>query len=133
MKLLSFIIDTNVLIEIEKNNKLVLSKIENLDIAKDNIYITSPSYSEFYLGLLGFSKEKIARQKDRLDRYKILNTSKNSSRILAEIKKSLSDKGIMIPIFDLFIGSIAIDSQLPLITTDRHFSRIPNLRSILIV
>lgn len=132
MTILGFIIDTNVLIEIERNNKGILSKLEGLDIAKDNIYITSPTYSEFYLGLLKGSKEKLNKEVSRLNKYKLLNTTKNSSRLLAEIKNHASKEGNMIPIFDLLIASIAVDSRLPFVTLDGHFKKIPNLNAILV-
>lgn len=129
---MSFLIDTSVLIEIEKKNNLVLSKLEDLELVKDYFYITSPSYTEFCFGFLKISREKLNAEIDRLEKYKLLNTSKNSSKLLAEIKYYLSRKGIMIPIFDLIIASIALDSKMPLITLDEHFKRIPDLNVILI-
>ena len=125
-------LDTNLLIEIEKNNKEVLDKIRHLDIMNLEIFITSPTYSEYYIGLLKLSAEKFNEGIERLDKYKVLNTSKNSSKLLAEIKHHLSKKGIMIPVFDLIIASIALDCKIPLITLDKHFKRVPDLNVILI-
>ena len=93
MSVLGIVIDTSVLIEIEKNNSAVISKLDKLESMKGEIYITSPTYTEFYLGLLKLSGEKSDKRKQRLDNYKILNTTKNSSVLLAEIKHSLSKKG----------------------------------------
>ena len=132
MRFLSFVVDTNVLIEIEKNNKKILSKLEELGTAKGDICITSPTYAEFYFGLLKISGERFSQEKERLDKYKLLNTSKNSSKLLAEIKHNLSKTGVIIPIFDLFIASIAMDSRMPLVTLDFHFKRISHLNVILI-
>ena len=129
---MSFVIDTSVLIEIEKKNKTVLSRLEELEIEKGNIYITSPSYTEFCFGLIGLSREKFSMQMARLDNYELLNTSKNSSKLLAEIKHYLSKKGFMIPVFDLIIASIALDCKMPLVTLDEHFKRIPELDVVLI-
>lgn len=132
MSFLGIVIDTSVLIEIEKNNNEVLSKLDNLESIKEEIYITSPTYSEFYLGLLKLSEEKFERGKQRLDKYKLLNTTKNSSKLLAEIKSIVSKAGTPIPVFDLFISSIAIDSGMHLITLDQHFKKIQNLNVIVI-
>lgn len=129
---MSFIIDTSILIEIEKDNKSISSQLEQLESIKGNIYITSPTYSEFYLGLLKLPKEKLEKGKERLDKYKLLNTTKNSSRLLAEMKQDVSKAGTMIPIFDLLIASIAMDNQMPLVTLDEHFKKIPTLNSILL-
>ena len=129
---MDIVIDTSVLIEIEKNNKSVISKIGNLEMMNGEIYITSPTYSEFYLGLLKLSEEKREKGKQRLDKYKILNTTKNSSKLLAEMKNGMSKAGAAIPVFDLFIASIAMDRGMPLISLDDHFKRIQNLNLILI-
>ncbi len=132
MSFLGVVIDTCVLIEIEKNNKEVISRLDNFDSIKEEFYITSPTYSEFYLGLLKLSEEKSEKGKQRLDKYKLLNTTKNSSKLLAEIKHKVSKAGTPIPIFDLFIASIAMDSGMPLITLDNHFKKIQNLNVIVI-
>jgi len=124
VNLLSFVIDTSVLIEIEKKNKAILLRLEELEAEKENVYITSPSYTEFCFGLIGLPEERFSTQ--------LLNTSKNSSKLLAEIKHHLTRKGIMIPIFDLIIASIALDCKMPLITLDEHFKRIPDLNVVLI-
>lgn len=129
---LGIIIDTSVLIEVEKNNKAVLSKLETLDLMKGDICISSQTYSEFYLGLLKLSEEKLEKGKERLNKYKLLNTTKNSSLLLANIKNKMSKAGIAVPVFDLFIASIAMDSGMTLITLDEHFKKIPNLNMILI-
>jgi len=132
VNLLSFVIDTSVLIEIEKKNKAILLRLEELEAEKENVYITSPSYTEFCFGLIGLPEERFSTQMNRLDNYELLNTSKNSSKLLAEIKHHLTRKGIMIPIFDLIIASIALDCKMPLITLDEHFKRIPDLNVVLI-
>ena len=129
---LSFVIDTSILIEIERKNIAVMSRLEEIEPIKEDVYITSPSYTEVCFGLLKFSEERYNLEINRLDKYKLLNTSKNSSKLLAEIKHHLSKKGVMIPIFDLIIASIALDCKMPLITLDEHFKRIPNLNVILI-
>lgn len=125
-------IDTNTLIEIEKNNKDVISKIDKLELNGAEICITSPTYSEYYLGLMKLSLEKKEKGRQRLDKYKILNTTRNSSKLLGEIKYTLSKAGTPTPVFDLFIASIAMDNGAPLVTQDGHFKSIPNLKVIMI-
>ena len=132
MRDLDIIIETSVLIDIEKNNNVVVSKLKKLDLMENDIYITSPTYSEFYLGLFTLSNGRLKQEKERLDKYKLLNTTKNSSKILAEIKHHLSKEGIMIPIFDLLIASIAMDAGMPLISLDKHFKNVPNLNVIVL-
>ena len=129
---MSFVIDTNVLIEIERDNKDILSQLQNLDIIKEDIYIASPTYSEFYLGLLMASKKLLSKEKERLDMYKLLHTTKKSSELLAENKYHVSKKGVMIPIIDLLIASIVLANNMTLVTLDEHFNSIPNLTVILL-
>ncbi len=131
MNFLSFIIDTNVLIEIEEGNEDAISEIKRLNLNGD-LYITSPTFSEFYFGLLRLPKQKLEIEKHRLDKYNILNTTTESSVILAELKKHTENTGNVIPTFDLFIASIAVSSGLPFITFDGHFKNIPNLKLIML-
>ena len=46
----------------------------------------------------------------------------------AAIASSLKRKGITLPLSDIFIASIAIEHNLSILTLDKHFEQIPNLK-----
>ena len=126
------VLDTNILIEFEAHNVELIKFLQNLTKKfPSKPYITSANYSEF---LYGFIKESLKKQEkaiEFLEEYKLLNTSKNSSRLLAKIKYELEKKGKMIPIFDVLIASIVMDKKAMLITFDAHFKNIEGLEVII--
>lgn len=126
------ILDTNILIELAGHDTVMINFLRDmLTKYPSKPYITAPSYSEF---LYGYLKKDIKKQeiaKDFLEQYKILNTSKRSATILANIKYQLENKGKMMPIFDVLIASIVIDKSGTLVTMDEHFKNIDGLKVII--
>jgi len=126
------VLDTNILIEFEAHNVELIKFLQNLTkkfLSKP--YITSANYSEFLYGFIKESPKKQEKAIEFLEEYKLLNTSKNSSRLLAKIKYELEKKGKMIPIFDVLIASIVMDKKAMLITFDEHFKNIEGLEVII--
>ncbi len=128
---MAFVLDTNVYIAIERNNQKIINQISKLDIS-ERISITAPSYSELYDGLLKGKKDEFKSKLEKLDTVNLLNTTKSSSKLFAEIKFKLEKIGRMVPLFDILIASIVIDNNMTLITTDEHFKRIPGLKSVIL-
>ncbi|MBI2129249.1 type II toxin-antitoxin system VapC family toxin [Candidatus Woesearchaeota archaeon] len=128
---MAFVLDTNVYIEVERNNQKVIGELQKL-IISDIIFITTMSYSEIYYGLLVGKQEELKEKADMLNKIPLLNTTKNSSKLFSEIKCGLEKKGKIIPLFDILIASITIDSGMTLLTTDEHFKQIPELKVIIL-
>ena len=126
------VLDTNILIEFEAHNVELIKFLQNLTKKfPSRPYITSANYSEFLYGFIKESPKKQEKAIEFLEEYKLLNTSKNSSRLLAKIKYELEKKGKMIPIFDVLIASIVMDKKAMLITFDEHFKNIEGLEVII--
>ncbi len=122
------VLDTNILIEIEKHNTKVITFLQHfINRFPSKPYITAPTYSEFFYGFLKHSSKKEEEAKQFLEPYEILHTTKNSSHLLAKLKFDLEKQGKVIPIFDLLIASIVLDKKAILVTTDQHFSNIREL------
>ena len=126
------VLDTNILIEFEAHNVELIKFLQNLTKKfPSRPYITSANYSEFLYGFIKESPKKQEKAIEFLEEYKLLNTSKNSSRLLAKIKYELEKKGKMIPIFDVLIASIVMDKKAMLITFDEHFKNIEGLEVVI--
>ncbi|MBN1503295.1 type II toxin-antitoxin system VapC family toxin [Candidatus Woesearchaeota archaeon] len=129
---MNFILDTSIYIEMERENKRILEKIIEISAKqKSFLFISSPTYSEVYYGILKRSSDKEIKLHN-LNETPLVGTTKNSARICAELKLELERKGKPIPIFDLIIASIAIDRDMTLITTDEHFKKISKLKKIIV-
>ena len=125
-------LDTNILIEFEAHNVELIKFLQNLTKKfPSRPYITSANYSEFLYGFIKESPKKQEKAIEFLEDYNLLNTSKNSSRLLAKIKYELEKKGKMIPIFDVLIASIIMDKKAMLITFDEHFKNIEGLEVVI--
>jgi tRNA(fMet)-specific endonuclease VapC len=62
--------------------------------------------------------------------YPILNIDKNVAEVYGTVKHNLLKIGFNIPENDLWIASIAILKDLTLISYDKHFKNIENLKLI---
>lgn len=130
---MSVILDTSILVELESKNLFVIDKLKDiLNKYPSKPQITSLTYSEFYYGCLRKSKKEQESILKELDRYFVLDTTKESSKLFAEIKLSLEKEGKQIPSFDIMIASIAIANNSILVTTDPHFKNIRLLNTILL-
>lgn len=122
------VLDTNVLIELEKHNIKIINILQQLtNQFPTKPYITAPTYSEFLYGFLKHSNKKEEQAKQFLGAYEILHTTKESSQLLAKLKLDLEKQGKAIPIFDLLIASIVLDKKATLVTMDEHFNNIKEL------
>lgn len=131
---MEYILDTSILIEIENNNKKVLSDIvEKIgDIESLNFYITYFGFCEYFYGHIKKNKKNKQTILERLNGYKLLNTSKESAIIFCITQNDLKESGKEIPIFDSLSSSIAIANNMFMITADENFKRIPGLKTIMI-
>ncbi len=129
---MDYVLDTNVLIEIERGNPDIIAELKRQFTDEDVFFIAAPSYAEFYYGVLERYGKAAEDCLKNLDGHDILNTSKNSSRLFAELKYGLKKKGALIPSIDLFIASITLDAGMALITTDNHYTRIADLKVVLL-
>ncbi|AFN04012.1 hypothetical protein PFC_05335 [Pyrococcus furiosus COM1] len=100
------------IIEIARGNRRILEKVLSTD---STFYITSITKFEIFLG---FPKKEELIWLNSLEE---LPFDGKSAEIAAYLYKKLREKGIMLGIRDLFIGSIALVNDLPLITLDKDF------------
>jgi predicted nucleic acid-binding protein len=120
-------IDSSVFIALEKKDSRALQLLSELhSFAQDDPCLTAPAFSEIYYGYLTKPKPDYASIK-KLGSMELLNTSKESSVIMAELKKKAFERGRPLPIADLMIASITIANGATLVTKDAHFKEIPGL------
>ena len=123
------VLDTDVLIEIERGNQKVISFLVNLrKTHPENIAITSSVYAELLYGFLARNKQL----PKELASFDVIEFDKESAEIFAQNKKSLDGKGTPIPIFDLVTASCVIAKKALLISFDRHFEKVNDLNFLLI-
>jgi tRNA(fMet)-specific endonuclease VapC len=120
------LIDTNIVIASFKGQQSILNRLA----AATEIYVSTISVGELIYGAL-----KSANQTGNLDRIQqwfatavVLPCDTDTARCYSGIKHELQQKGRPIPDNDLWIAASAIQHNLLLLTCDRHFAEISQLR-----
>lgn len=118
------LLDTTIVIRLLNDNQRVQSRIVHFEIYLPCIVV----------GELAFGANKSGRVQHNLDRLEefvakstLLDVGLETARIYGQIKQSLLAKGRPIPDNDLWIASLAIQHQLPVVTYDAHFAEITGL------
>ena len=107
------IIDTSVVIEIAKDNRSIIEQLEKFRGWK--FYITTITNFELKVGVLSEKERAI------IDALPKLSFDERASNIASELFKDLKAEGKTPKLKDLFIASIALANNMPLITCDRGF------------
>lgn len=127
------VFDTSILIDLQNNNLGTINYLKKL--IKENPYpakITVFNKFEFLTGLLEKPSKNEAAVKDFISSFGVINTTDNSSKFFAELKHKYAKKGKMLTLIDLLIAGLVIENNYVLITKDKDFERIDELKKIII-
>lgn len=125
-------LDTNVLIELEKGNKNMLSIINKLRQKYSSPSLPFPVFSEYYYGYLKKGRKGIQAALKRLEVFELLHSTKKSSTTFAEIKYRLEKAGRMLSDMDVLIAALCIDNGATLVTFDKQFEKVDELDKIVL-
>lgn len=130
---MSLAFDTSILIELERKNPEVIKKIDKL-AHNYPAYPQLPfiSYYEFIRGLKIKKDKNYGKKLAFVDKFNILKTSKRTAEILADLRIKYEKIGFSFPLADLFISAQAIENQLILVTRDKDFEKIEELKKIIL-
>ncbi len=89
-------------------------------------------FGELLLGTLKSSKPEAERRKlfDALRGMTVLHADAWTSTLFATTRFQLEKVGSLIPQNDIWIAAAALQVELPLITRDSHFRRVPRLKLV---
>lgn len=121
----SFLLDTNIIIEVFDGNKTIADKIND----SGNFYISAIVLGELYVGVNRvLNKEKhLKKLNSFLTLCSVLTIDADISNLYGEITASLFKKGKPIPSNDIWIAATAKLHKLTLVTRDNHFNQIDGL------
>lgn len=121
----SFLLDTNVVIDLFRGKREIAIEIDKANI----IYLPIFALGELYFGAENSDRSfhQMAFIKKFLDLSYILNTTDQTALIYGHLKHYLKTKGTPIPENDLWIGALAIEHTLPLVTRDSHSDLLPGI------
>lgn len=122
----SFILDTNILIEIFNGNNRFIDRIRKYNL----VYVPLIALGELYAGAYQSNRKEI-RLKEIEEIFQWSHTmeiDKQTSECYGQIKAALRKSGKPIPENDVWIAVLAKQHQLPLITSDKHFREVKGIK-----
>lgn len=130
---MTLLLDTSILIDLERKRKSTQDKLHELSRNyPDKPKIAFITLFEILLG----SKEKNELNQQRclnfLEQFTVLQTSTRTAPLLAELKYIYDKKGISLSLSDLLIATLAIEHGLIIVTKDKDFEVISEVRKIMI-
>lgn len=130
---MTLVIDTSVLINIEKGNQQTIHQLKSLrELYPSPARITFINEMEFLFGI----KERLPKNQEKalafLNNFSVFHTTPWTSSILADLKYNYEKKGITLPLADLLIASLVVENNGVLVTTDRDFDKIEEVKKVII-
>ncbi|MEK6833684.1 MAG: type II toxin-antitoxin system VapC family toxin [Nanoarchaeota archaeon] len=130
---MSLVFDTSILIDIERGNKKTINRLENLYKSyQSSPQLTFISFFEYLIGLKIRKSKSFQTNLIFLKKFNVLHTTISSAEILSDLKIKYDRKGISLSLADLLSASIAIDNSLTLVTKDKDFEKIEELKKIIL-
>ncbi len=125
---MNLILDTSIVIEIEKRNIEVIKKLKELR----KLYPSPPkisfiSYFEFLYGIRNKSIKNKEKSLIFLNNLEVLHTTNRTADILVLLKEKYE-----LSLADLFIASQVLEDKGILVTKDKDFSSISEIRKVLL-
>jgi predicted nucleic acid-binding protein len=124
---IDFVADTSAIILLCRRDPQVEEKVKGKIFA-----ITFVTLAELFLGVLKSDKRQAAwsQTANVLVGNHIFHVSGRTPALYARIYFDLEQRGVKIPVNDIWIAAVAVESGLPLLARDEHFSRVSGLTVI---
>ena len=121
-------IDTNVAIDLLNGKKSIIQRLQKFDI----VYLPVTVSGELLFGAKNSQKRTANLEifRNFIGTCEILDINYLVSEVYSDIRLALYKKGKPIPENDLWIAAICIANDLPLLTKDKHFEEIIELKKL---
>jgi len=124
------LLDTSVVVRHFRDGGVFTSKLAEYE----ELYLPQVALAELYAGAFRSAyPEKNLQQITRfLEAVDVLLPDESTPEIYGQISAHLARAGTPIPQNDIWIAAIALQSSLPLATSDRHFENVAGLTVLLL-
>jgi len=120
------IIDTNIVIEIFKNNNQVIHKC--IELGFDHLFVSDVTIGEFFAGTL--NKNELPKIKKHIERFPVLHINEDISKAMTQLMEQfcLSHHS---HVGDMIIAATALYYDIPLYTLNiKDFKHVPDLKLV---
>ena len=126
-------IDTSVLVKIEKGDQGVLEKIKNIkEHDTSSPCITFIAYFEFIQGINQRNPKNKEKALNLLNLFRFAAPTKLTASIMNDLKYKYEKLGKVFTLSDLLIASQCIENNLTLVTADKQFETIEELKKVIL-
>ena len=121
-----FLLDTSIVVTIFSGDDSVPKRLGQ----SGEIFVPSIAVGELYFGAYKSGKiaENLTQIREFITNSAILGCDVNTANEYGLVKNQLRAKGQLIPENDIWIAAIALQYNLILVTSDKHFERINGLK-----
>ncbi len=130
---MTLLLDSSVLFQIEKGDMKLLERVEAL--GKQHPGRPSISFMtlvEYLVGCESAPMEKKAQAQEFLWKFAVLHTTNATAWLLSSLKYRYTKKGKQKSITDLFIASQAVENNMLLVTLDKDFADIDEVKKVVL-
>ena len=121
----SLLLDTSAVIPHLRRDESVTKQME----AADRLYLPAVVLGELFHGAyrLPFPERQIEKIRTFLRAVTVLGIGITTAQHFGQISAELSVSGKSIPANDVWVAALAREHQLPVVTEDEHFDRVPGI------
>ena len=130
---MTLVLDTSIIIDIERRDKKIIEKLSEI---KENhpapASITFITYFEFIYGLHIKSPKNKEKSLAFIEIFHFLEPTKRTASILSNLRYKYEKLGKSFSLSDLLIASQTIENDMILVTGDKHFQEMEELKKIIL-
>jgi tRNA(fMet)-specific endonuclease VapC len=121
--------------EVILDTSAAVKLLNDLDLASrflarvGKVHISATAVGELLYGVMNSARHQsnVPRYQQFIDDCEFVSITRAIAGTYAQIRLQLKKDGVPIPDPDIWIAAAALENNLPLVTTDAHFSSVKNL------
>jgi predicted nucleic acid-binding protein len=130
---MTLLLDTSILFALERRDETIIKKLKELSLTQQ----ASPCVSfvtqvEFLAGIPGLSEKRFTYALELLQEFPVLHTTDDTAEIMAELAYSYRKAGKQKQFADLLIAAHALENKLTVISRDKDFADISEIKKIIL-
>jgi predicted nucleic acid-binding protein len=130
---MALILDTSVIIALEREDKPVLSRLSELSkVHMGAPHISIISYYEFIFGVSGRTIKNQEKAVGIINKMICVPMTKQTAEIMSELRQKHQKLGIDLQLADLIVASHAKEKGMTLATMDKIFQKIEGISKIIL-
>jgi len=121
----NLVADTNIFIDLMKGDESISQKLESCN----DVYISPIVLAELYFGAYRSAnpEKHLIKITSAIQKCRLLTIDATTAELFVTIKLALFTKGTPIPENDIWLAASAVQHQLPLYTSNKHFAEVADL------